>query len=223
MIASEDSQLFQADADVAAKERRLQKKNLSLGNAYECPSQANSVAVNDAFAYIGESSFLVRKLDLTVREDIIVLIFLVQKVNQDVQRASGPRDGCSLDGDEWSFTGRLCLVGQDSQSFWWKGNQSYLLFQSKTGVNEATYGEHTDFVKCIAFAHQKKLLASGSSDKTIVIRFLNEDHRTPVIIKAHTRGIESLVFDEEEVFLFSGSSDTTVKQVKKEENQFMFT
>ncbi|EPZ32697.1 hypothetical protein O9G_000772 [Rozella allomycis CSF55] len=196
MIADDDSQLFQADADVAAKARRLAKKNLDFGDAFECSSQVNDVAVLGDYAYTAESAAVVRK----------------NSQSEKIYKGHTAPVTC------------LKLVNLDNQLYIVTGSwdKKIRLINEKTGNHERVYNDHSDFVKCMDIAYNKKLLASGSSDKTIVVRSLI-DNSIVTTIKAHSRAVEALVIDPNEEFIFSASSDRTIKQWRLDTGEMVET
>ncbi|CAG8627636.1 24816_t:CDS:2 [Cetraspora pellucida] len=191
-IGTSANNFFQSDQDIAIQERKFKKQQNKAGDPIECTSKVLCMILTEKtdnfdYAYIGESGFIAKKVNLSTKKTVKIF-----------KGHTGPVTCLGLwykDEIEYLITGS------------W--DKTLKKWDSKTKESLCTFSLHTDFVKSLAISHKTSTLFSGSSDKHI--RSWNLLTGEPLkVFKRHTRGIEDLTFDEKETFLFSASSDGLV-------------
>lgn len=70
---------------------------------------------------------------------------------------------------------------------------------------------HTETVHCLAFSHDGKLLASGSSDGTIIVWNVETCETVLDPLNGHTRLVSAIAFSADNRRIVSGSTDCTVR------------
>ena len=68
---------------------------------------------------------------------------------------------------------------------------------------------HRDFINSLAFDNNGKLLASGSSDRTIKLWDL-QTYKLKSTLKGHKYSVLSVAFNNDGLILASGSRDLTI-------------
>ncbi|CAB4442050.1 unnamed protein product [Rhizophagus irregularis] len=193
-IGNSADHFFQSDSDLATQERRTAKRENKAGDPIECTSKVLCLVLSEKaeeseYAYIGESGFIAKRINL-----------LTGKTTKVFKGHTGPVTCLGLwykDNVEYLITGS------------W--DKTLIKWNTKTKESIHTFVAHTDFVKSLAISHFASILYSGSSDNFIYSWNLVTGEQLQKF-KGHSRGIEDLALDETETFLFSASSDGYIRK-----------
>ncbi|CAG8578103.1 3230_t:CDS:2 [Paraglomus brasilianum] len=191
-IGTSADSYFQSDRDVAIQQSRAAKSGNNFGEPIKCSSKVLCMLLlttPDVYAYVGESGFLARKINLATGKTV-----------KFFKGHTGPVTCIGV----WFYNGNEYLI----TGSW---DKTLRKWDTKTKETVNTFSAHTDFVKSMAIARNEPILYSGSSDKKIRSWNLvtGEELRS---FQGHTRGIEDLGLDESEQYLYSASSDKDIRK-----------
>jgi len=208
-ISNKGSDFFETDAEIAkrlAKDKKS-KEVEDLGEPIKITSKVLNMKLvqgeNPKYAYIAESGFIIRKVNLETGK--FVKTFKGHKgpvTCIDIIYNSKGEDEFILTGS-WDKTIKKWDV------------------KTKEIVKE--YENHSDFIKCIAYEPINNTFVSGSSDKTI--RHIEVESGNQIkYLTEHTRAIEDICFEDYTYTTFySCSSDSTIKKWNLQTGQCLYT
>ena len=90
-------------------------------------------------------------------------------------------------------------------------NNSVRIINPTTGDEIHNLEEHTEDVNCVCFSPNGLLLASGSSDTTIIIWDCSDNYKRLFTLLDHDDNVNSLSFSPDGRYLASGSNDCFIK------------
>jgi WD40 repeat protein len=72
--------------------------------------------------------------------------------------------------------------------------------------------DHSNWIRSLAWHEEKKLLASASDERTILLRDLRQPDHIVDRLEGHTTGVRAVTFQYDGAALISGGADTTIKR-----------
>jgi len=208
-ISNKSSDFFESDADIAkrlAKDKKS-KEVEKLGEPIQITSKVLSMklvqAENPKYAYITESGFIIRKINLESGKTVKIF-----------KGHNGPVTCIDIiynskGEDEFILTGSW-----DKTIIKWNVNTREIVKE---------YKNHSDFIKCIAYDPINHTFVSGSSDKTI--RHIEVESGNQIkYLTEHTRAVEDICFEDYTYTTFySCSSDSTIKKWNLKTGECLYT
>ncbi|ORX85907.1 WD40 repeat-like protein [Anaeromyces robustus] len=208
-VSNQASDFFETDAEI---EKRLAKDKKSkevenLGEPIKITSKVLNMTLvrgeNPKYAYVAESGFLIRKINLESGKTVKLFKGHTGPVTcvEIIYNSQGE--------DEFILTGS------------WDKTIKKWDVKTKEIVKE--YTVHTDFIKCIAYEPIHNTFISGSSDKTI--RHVEVDSGNQIkYLTEHTRAVEDICFEDYTYTTFyTCSSDSTIKKWNLETGECLYT
>jgi len=208
-VSNQASDFFESDAEIAkrlAKDKKS-KEVENLGEPIKITSKVLNMTLvkgeNPKYAYVAESGFLIRKINLESGKTVKLFKGHTGPVTcvEIIYNSQGE--------DEFILTGS------------W--DKTIKKWDVKTREIVKEYTIHSDFIKCIAYDPIHNTFISGSSDKTI--RHVEVDTGKQIkYLTEHTRAIEDICFEDYTYTTFySCSSDSTIKKWNLETGECLYT
>jgi WD40 repeat protein len=191
-------------ADGPAKEVGLPLEGKEKPQLVRDPG-GHTAAVRAAFFHPGGDNVITVSADKTVR-----LWDLASGDMMHVFRLPiGPGNEGALQAGDISSDGRLLAVGGVTAGDGKFGDLVYLIDIESNQVGRTPAG-HTNYITCLAFSHDNRLLASASADRTARL-FDVQIGKTAHVLKGHAGNLRKIAFSHDDKYVATTSVDGTAR------------